>query len=134
MIDRRLSLAVVALGATSIVTQVILLRDSLSAFYGNELVIGIILANWMILTGAGSFLGKYSNTLSANDNFIAFLLAFVAVLPGITVFLLRLLRNIVFLPGSMVGLTQILYTSFVLLLPTALCPGSRSHCWHKDFQ
>ena len=123
MIDRRLSLAVVALGATSIVTQVILLRDFLSAFYGNELVIGIILANWMIITGAGSFLGKYSNTLGANDNFIALILAFVAVLPGVTMFLLRFLRNIVFLPGSMVGLTQILYTSFVLLLPYCLVSG-----------
>ncbi len=122
-IDRRLALAVVTLGATSIVTQVILLREFLSAFYGNELVIGVILANWMIITGAGSFLGKYSNTISANDNFVALLLAFMAVLPGVTVFLLRLLRNIVFDPGSMVGITQILYASFTLLLPYCLVSG-----------
>ncbi len=122
-IDRRLSLAVVALGATSIVTQVIFLRDFLSAFYGNELVIGIILANWMIITGAGSFLGKYSGMFSTSDNFIALLLAFAAVLPGVTLFLLRILRNIVFLPGSMVGLTQIMYYSFILLLPYCLVSG-----------
>lgn len=122
-IEWRLALAVVALGATSIVTQVILLRDFLSAFYGNELVIGIILANWMIITGAGSFLGKYSSKLSANDNFVALLLAFMAVLPAVTVFLLRLLRNIVFVPGSMVGMTQILYSSFILLLPYCLVSG-----------
>ena len=122
-IDRRLSLAVVAFGATSIVAQVILLRDFLSASYGNELVIGIILANWMIITGAGSFLGKFSLRLSASDNLIALLLAFAAVLPGVTLFLLRSLRNIVFLPGSMVGLTQILYYSFILLLPYCLVSG-----------
>ncbi|MGA7161225.1 MAG: fused MFS/spermidine synthase [Bacteroidota bacterium] len=122
-LDRRLMLAVVALGATSIVTQVILLRDFLSAFYGNELVIGIILANWMIITAAGSFLGKYSSKLISNDNFVSLLLASVAVLPGVTLFLLRLLRNIVFIPGSMVGITQILYTSFILLLPFCLVSG-----------
>ncbi|MGA9405940.1 MAG: fused MFS/spermidine synthase, partial [Bacteroidota bacterium] len=122
-IDRKLAAAVVALGATSIVTQVILLRDFLSAFYGNELVIGIILANWMIITGAGSFLGKYFHTLSSNDNFIAVLLASIAILPGVTVFLLRLLRNVVFIPGSMVGITQVLYSSFILLLPYCLVSG-----------
>ncbi len=122
-IDRRLVAAVIALGATSIVTQVILLRDFLSAFYGNELVIGIILANWMIITGAGSFVGKYFNKLSASDNFIGVLLAFIAVLPGITLYLLRFLRNIIFLPGSMAGLTQILYTSFILLLPYCFVSG-----------
>jgi spermidine synthase len=122
-IDWRLALAVVALGATSIVTQVILLRDFLSAFYGNELVIGIILANWMIITGAGSFLGKYSSKLRANGNFVVLLLSFMAVLPLVTVFLLRFLRNIVFVPGSMVGITQILCSSFVLLLPFCLVSG-----------
>ncbi len=121
--DMRLSPAAAALGATSIVTQVVLLRDFLSAFYGNELVIGIILANWMIITGAGSFLGKFARSPAASERFVALLLALAAVLPGVTLFLLRALRNIVFLPGSMAGLTQILYASFVLLLPYCLVSG-----------
>ena len=52
------TLSSVALGLTSLVTQVILLREFLSIFFGNELVIGILLANWMLLTAIGSFAGK----------------------------------------------------------------------------
>ena len=39
------SISLIMLGITSLVTQVIILREFLSVFMGNELVIGIILAN-----------------------------------------------------------------------------------------
>ena len=45
---------------TSLTTQVILLREFVSVFQGNELVIGAVLASWMMLTGAGAFLGRLS--------------------------------------------------------------------------
>ena len=38
-----LAAALMVLGMTSISTQIILLREFLSIFYGNELVIGIVL-------------------------------------------------------------------------------------------
>ena len=46
------------LGFSSLYTQVFLLREFLSIFNGNELVLGIVLANWMLLTGTGAYLGK----------------------------------------------------------------------------
>ena len=51
--DKTLLAAVVVLGFSAIVTQTILVREFLSVFSGNELVIGVVLANWMILTGFG---------------------------------------------------------------------------------
>ncbi len=56
---KNLNYVVLSLGFTSTITQIILLREFLSVFYGNELVIGIILGNWMIITGIGSYLGKF---------------------------------------------------------------------------
>ena len=53
--------ALLALGAAAVATQIILLREFLSVFHGNELVIGIVLAWWMVLTGTGSFLGRSSH-------------------------------------------------------------------------
>jgi len=38
--------------------QIILLREFMFVFGGNELIIGVILANWMVLTGIGAFAGK----------------------------------------------------------------------------
>jgi spermidine synthase len=122
-IDWRLTFGITAIGATSIATQIILLREFLSVFYGNELVIGMILANWMIITGAGSFLGKYSGNWEKKGKALLILLAAVAVFPTTTLVLLRLLRNVVFTTGSMVGTTQILYSSFILLLPYCLIAG-----------
>jgi hypothetical protein len=47
------------LGSTTIIAQILLLREFLTVFNGNELVIGVVLANWMVLTGIGAYLGKY---------------------------------------------------------------------------
>ncbi len=92
--------ALLALGITSIATQIVLLREFLSVFYGNELVIGIVLANWLILTGVGSLLGRFSERWAASHSAIAFALVGLGVLPLATVALLRFLRNIVFTPGE----------------------------------
>ena len=54
-----LAWAVAALGMTALATQIILLREFVSVFQGNELVIGVVLAGWMMLTGAGAFLGRF---------------------------------------------------------------------------
>ena len=51
------------LGISSIITQIILIREFLSVFYGNELILGIILANWLLLTGLGAYLGKFSEKM-----------------------------------------------------------------------
>jgi hypothetical protein len=45
-------------GISHIVTQLVAIREFLNIFYGNEIVFGIILANWMLLMGIGSYLGK----------------------------------------------------------------------------
>ena len=122
-IDGRLALAAVALGSTSIASQIILLREFVSAFYGNELVIGIILANWMVITGIGSFLGKYGERFRSDGILLPVLFALFALLPFLTVLIIRLARNLIFTPGSTVGLTDLLCASFVVLLPFCLLSG-----------
>ncbi|HTY57959.1 MAG TPA: hypothetical protein VMF59_04040, partial [Bacteroidota bacterium] len=89
-------LAVAALGMTSLTTQVILLREFVSVFQGNELVIGAVLASWMMLTGAGAFLGRPAHTLAARRLTPAAALACAGTLPPVTVLILRTMRNVVF--------------------------------------
>jgi spermidine synthase len=120
--DIRPIVSIVAVGLTSLVTQVILLREFLSVFYGNELVIGVILANWMILTGAGAYLGRYLG--KREHDLLPTLLMLLATVPYATVLGLRLLRNIVFPVGVMVGIVPILWSSFILLIPYCVLSGA----------
>ncbi len=53
------------LGYISIMAQMVMLREFIKNFHGNELVIGIFLAVWMILTALGARLGaKYPDNIS----------------------------------------------------------------------
>lgn len=117
--DSHIVAAVAALGMTSIATQIILVREFVSVFQGNELVIGVVLAVWMVLTGAGSYLARFSHRGAPLP---AALLA-LGLLPSVTVFFLRYLRNIVFMPGSTIGLVQALLGSMTILSPYCLLSG-----------
>ncbi len=111
------------MGFTTLVTQVILLREFLSVFSGNELVIGIILANWMLLTALGAYLGRNAQRVQNPLQFIYGSLILAGILPFITAFLINYLKNILFPVGSMVGIAQVIFTSFLLLLPFCLLSG-----------
>jgi spermidine synthase len=48
------------LGFSSLISQVILLRELMVSFYGNEFFLGLVLAAWLFWVGLGSFwLGKF---------------------------------------------------------------------------
>ena len=55
--DIEIRVGIGALGMTSTALQVVVLREFIATADGNELVIGVVLALWMLLTGAGSLLG-----------------------------------------------------------------------------
>jgi spermidine synthase len=118
-----LLLAVGALGVSSVMTQLSLMREMLGAFWGNEMVLGILLGNWLLLTGIGSWLGRTAGRLANPRRVLVAGLILIAVLPLAQVFLLRALRNVVFIRGAIVGLTETVTSSFVLLLPFCLVSG-----------
>jgi len=116
-------LPVIITGLSALITQIIMLREFISVFYGNELVIGIVLANWMLITGMGSYFGKFSNLLKNKNRIIIISIISIAILPVLTVFLISLLRNVIFPTGAMLGIIQIFLSSFVLLLPFCFLSG-----------
>jgi len=59
---RLLSFGFLLMGFTFTVTQGLLIRELLVAFFGNELSIGLILGNWLILEAVGSgLLGRLAD-------------------------------------------------------------------------
>ncbi len=122
-IDKLFLISVLASGATSIITQIFLLREFLSIFYGNELVVGVVLTNWLVLTGIGALFGRHSARLQNKMRSIGFLLLLIAILPIVTAFAAVLPKNFVFPLGTMISLPQIFYSSFIILLPFCVTSG-----------
>ncbi|MBI5817530.1 MAG: fused MFS/spermidine synthase [Verrucomicrobia bacterium] len=121
--SRLLLLAVGGLGAAAVIAQLVLMREMLAAFAGNEMVLGIILGNWLLLTGAGAWLGRASGRLRNREGAFIAALIFIAIAPLVQVFLLSVLRNAVFGRGIQVGLIETVLASFAVLLPFCVASG-----------
>jgi spermidine synthase len=114
------------MGFTFTVTQALLIRELLVAFFGNELTIGIILACWLLLEATGSGLlgrlaGRWGNRA---PSFAALQVLFALFLP-ICFFAAHISRALAgAIPGEGVGLIPIFVSSFLILLPLALVDGA----------
>ena len=123
---KSLLFALMLMGFTSVVAQVLLIRELLVTFHGNELSIGIILANWLILEAIGSgFLGKLSEKVSRAWQAFAGLQLAISILIPLVIYGTRLAKSFIGLTfGQAVDLGPIFYTSFLLLAPLALFDGA----------
>lgn len=111
------------LGVTTLITQVVLLRAFMNVFEGNELVIGVILGTWMLLTGLGAWFGKKVVQLRDSIRFVYSNLLWLGILPLLTIFALYFFKTRIFLPGSMVGVFAVILFSLVLLIPFCILSG-----------
>ncbi len=84
---------------------------------------GVLLANWMLLTGFGAYLGRLWKYRGVKVLHILIFQIIIAFLPLVTIFLLSYLKNIVFTSGSMINMLDIFYASFILLIPYCLACG-----------
>ena len=57
--ERAITRVVIATGISSVVTQLLIIREFLSQFQGNEFVIALILFNWLILGGVGTIMARW---------------------------------------------------------------------------
>ncbi|MGZ3494353.1 MAG: fused MFS/spermidine synthase [Thermodesulfobacteriota bacterium] len=121
-----LKISLFVMGLSSITAQIILLRELLVSFLGNELTLGIILASWLILVAAGSFLiGKsVENVERKLEIFAVFQLIFSIAFP-FAIFFCRIFKNILLAtPGEALGFGPIFYSSLLILLPLTVPYGA----------
>ncbi|MFA5410284.1 MAG: spermine synthase [Candidatus Omnitrophota bacterium] len=118
--------AVLLIGLSGLTAQVLLLRELLVSFYGNELTLGVILANWVIAEAAGAFLiGKFidraKNKISV---FISLEILFSLALP-FSISFARIFKSFSGIPfAEGVGLAAIFSSSFFVILPVSFCHGA----------
>src|ERR1019366_938221 len=104
---RRLILvAVGGVGAAAVMTQLVLMRELLGAFSGNELVFGLSLGSWLLLTGAGTWLARGAQRLGTPERAFGWGQIGIALLPLAEVVAVRALRDVVFTRGAAVGMTE----------------------------
>lgn len=119
-------ISILIIGFSGIAAQIILLRELLISYLGNELVIGIILANWLAAEALGVYLfGKFIDKAKNKFNiFIVLTLIFSSLFP-ILIYLSRTFKNLLgIIPGEAIGLVPIFFSSFLILFPAAFLHAS----------
>ncbi len=105
------------IGFAAIVAQVLLLRELMVVFNGNEILLGIMLASWLLWTALGSsVLGRFPRHAVQARYTTAALQVTAAVTLPITILLLRSTRiffNAV--PGELLGPLPMMISSFATL-------------------
>jgi len=111
------------LGFISISTQIFLLRESYVVFYGNELILGIMLSAWMLLTGTGAWIGRWFPGIKDQGRFVLFLMLILSALPVLMIIKLNLYRAILLPAGTIAGIRDVVYAAFLVLLPFCIING-----------
>jgi spermidine synthase len=111
------------LGVITMINQVVFIREFMSVLAGNELVLGVTMATWMLITGWGAFTGR--KKLSASFSFTKGInmLIFLAFMPAILIGFLFLLKYMLFPPGTITGLGTAVTGAFFLLFPVCFLSG-----------
>lgn len=116
---------VIATGISSIVTQLLVIREILAQFSGNEFVIALIFFNWLILGGIGTGLSHLVTRFhkKAGIYLLAWLSFLLASLPPIQIAAIRILRDSLFIHGASVGFYPTLAFTFFSIAPYCLLVG-----------
>lgn len=117
---------IIIVGLSGIIAQVILLRELLVNFQGNELTLGIILSNWILLEAAGAYGGGKIIAWARNKTGVLLIFQglFISLLP-FSVYLAKIIKP--FLGsgfGETLGIQDVFLGSFLVILPTAFCHGA----------
>jgi len=121
--ENTLRISLFTLGFSSLATQVFLIRECFSVLNGNELIIGIVMANWMLLTGAGAYAGKFFGRMKGKIPFLLFLQFLFSLLPMMMLLKLDLWKAVSIPSGSVPGLIPVIRSMFLFQLPFCLLNG-----------
>ncbi len=114
------------MGFSGLVAQIVILRELMIAFHGNELSIGVVLANWLLLESAGAFfLGKKIARARRKLGFFILVTILFSVFFLAAIYAVRVFKEFMtVMPGEGLGIMPMFYVSFLILLPVSLLHGA----------
>lgn len=117
--------ALLFIGLTAVIAQIVLMRELMVVFYGNELSLGLMLANWLLWTAAGSGLLGRLNLGSRDPRILTAALqtANAAVFP-LTLLAVRASKLLLQpVAGELLGPGRMLLVTFALMGPFCALSG-----------
>ena len=123
---KRFFVAILVKGFSALVAQILLLRELLIVFAGNELSIGIVLANWLIVGAFGSYvLGRRAERSKYTLEAFTVITILCSISLLIAIYLTRILKGAMGISiGESIGLLPMLYSSFLVLAAVSLLQGA----------
>jgi spermidine synthase len=120
-----MGVALAVIGLTSMIGQVVLMRELVATFYGNELVFGLILAIWLLWVAAGSAgLGRLAKGRRLGLGAFAMGLTLAAFFLPAQMALTRAIRILLGItPGALVSFGSMAWSIFFILAPLCLLLG-----------
>lgn len=123
---KTLLFALILIGFSAMSGQIVLMRELLVVFYGNELSLGITLASWLFWVAVGSWgIGRWLVSRIRGGlvalSLAEIILAFLLPLSLLSVRLVPLWLN--YLPGEIIGVLAMCLATFLLLAPICVLVG-----------
>jgi len=117
--------ALVLIGFTAVIAQIVLMRELIVVFCGNEISLGLILTSWLFWTAVGSAVaGRLAVRWKKARALVAVLQVLISVCFPVTIWAVRYARNLFHpLPGEILGPGPMILTSLAILSPFCAISG-----------
>jgi spermidine synthase len=110
-------------GISSIVTQLITLRECYAQFHGNAFVIAMIFFVWLAAGSLGTLMVRYCPSCLFSLKNLGLLCLILSILPAFQIIAIRIFRSILFIPGTDIGFYNIFKFIIVSIWPYAFLIG-----------
>jgi len=124
-LDKKLNLSAFILGLTSMIGQIMILRELIVVFYGNELSLGVILASWLFWVAFGGFLaGRFVDRLRQRERLLSNIQILTSIILPLEICLIRNIKSILKIPaGKIIDVMPMLGSSFLSLSVICILMG-----------
>lgn len=110
------------LGLITVLTQLLIFREFFFVFSGNELIIGLALFNWFVITGLGAIAGRYILRKPSETVLINLFVSLIFIVIFVIIAMYNLKYQI-FTMGIAMSPLQILLAIHMVLLPVCFISG-----------
>ncbi|MBL7203337.1 MAG: hypothetical protein ISS63_03250 [Desulfobacteraceae bacterium] len=113
--------SIIGTGISSVTTQLLTIREFLTQFNGNEIIISLVIFCWLLMTGIGALTAKFVK--GGGLKVYAPLILIIAIWPLLQITGIRGLREFFFIHGVSPGFYPILFYILITITPYCLLTG-----------
>ena len=113
------------IGIFSLTAQIVIVKEFINVFLGNELLLGFALCFWLLFNALGNFLVSYIKREEIQQYLFLVNLFLVTLIFPLTLFLIKMLYNAVAVTGgALISFESVLMVSVLIFAPIGILLGS----------